>query len=108
MATTPFYARVDADLTKSIAALGQSFIYKGKMIACGITRPAVSNEPMEGGAWDEYAGTIFTRLSSFDVKPPVRGEQITVDGKLVYVGNVKTDQTSPLVTIQFQNNPPPR
>lgn len=111
---TAYFAKVDADLAVMLAALGTSFIDRAVTIPCGITRPASGNEPMEGGSWDEYSGSLFTRRYYYDNAQPVplalpaEGAQITVDGKTVYVGKVKADAAAPLVTIPFRNNPPPR
>lgn len=109
-----FFQQVDSDLTTIIAALGQSYIDRTVTIPCGITRPAAGNEPMEGGMWDDYSGQIFTRRAYYDgntpspLSLPVEGSTITVDGKAVYVGKVKSDGTAPLITIMFRNNPAPR
>lgn len=109
-----FFNQVDADLARMITNLGQSFIFTGVTIPCGITRPSAGNEPIEGGSWDDYQGAVFTRRVYFDgnlpsaLPIPVQGQKITVDGKAVYVGKVKSDSASPLVTIAFQNEPPVR
>lgn len=103
-----FFQSVDAGLIKILANLGQSFVnVDGATVACGITRPAEGNEPMEGGAWGLYSGSLFTRRALL-AQIPVEGQTITVDGNTVYVGKVKSDTTSPLVTIPFSNEPPPR
>lgn len=106
-----FFDAVDRDLIKTLAALGQSFVFKTKTIACGITRPAAGNDPVEGGSWDAYAGTVLTRralLVTAGNGIPEQGDTITVDGKAVFVGKVKSDADCPLVTIPFQNEPYPK
>lgn len=109
-----FFDRIDADLARMIPAMGQSFVLKGVTIPCGLTRPSVGNEPMEGGSWSDYSGVAFTRRMYFDnAKPtpialPEEGDIITVDGVDRMVGKVKADAACPLVTIPFINPPAPR
>ncbi len=106
--------RVDSDLLAIITAKGESFIFDGVTIPCGITRPSAGNEPMEGGAWEEYQGQIFTRRAYFDqaqpapIAIPVQGDTITVDGVDYTVGKVKATLEAPLVTINFTSPGAPR
>lgn len=108
-----FFDFVDADLARMVPKLGQSFMIGDVRIPCGLTRPSAGNEPVEGGSWDDYSGIAFTRRTYFDnadppIPIPVQGDTITVDGKDVFVGKVKSDAACPLVTIPFMNEPPPR
>lgn len=103
-----FFDRIDADLVGILGDLCQTATIRGKSVACGITRPAAGNEPMEGGLWEIYSGTVYTRRSLLAEGIPVEGEKIIVDGETVYVGKVKSDLACPLVTIPFQNTPPPK
>lgn len=108
-----YFNRVDSDLAQMLAARGQTFQIGAVTLACAINRPAAGDQPVEGGMWDEYSGVVLTRLvlltGADPVIPiPVEGDQITVDGKLVYVGKVKSNSTTPLLTIPFQNEPLPR
>lgn len=103
-----FFNRVDSDLTGILGHFGQTATIRGQVVCGGITRPQLGNEPVEGGAWDEYDGTFYTRLALLTEGVPVQGETITIEGKDVTVGRVKTDAACPLVTIAFKNDPVPK